>query len=183
MCLHVSRDDNLQSLAFETGLRNVLLRHTSSLQWDGPWNLNRNQQSDLSPHRQSLSIRSEAEKPVFLGKSVSPVIFRDLLPWLMLAVPRLHRFNLGERSPALRGIARGVTRHEFADQVGALQHDAPLRGLGRRLAKVTQEGGLVHDLEDAPVIVNGFPGELNNRTRLDIAVGADMVADAGRHRA
>ena len=36
---------------------------------------------------------------------------------------------------------------------------------------------------DALAIVNGFPRELNDRARLDVAVRADVMAHAGRHRA
>src|SRR5262245_3645049 len=102
----------------------------------------------------TLSIRSEAEEPVFLGKPVSPVIFRDLLSRLMLAVTWLHCFNFGKGSPALCCVPRGVTRHEFANQVRAFQHHAALCGLSRGFAKIAQESGLVHDLEDTLAIVN-----------------------------
>src|SRR5215471_4915054 len=130
-----------------------------------------------------LCVRPESEEPVLLRKTIGPMILRHLAPRLMLAMPRLHGFHFHQRRAALRGIAGGVARHQFAHQVGTLQHHTAPRRLGGGLAEVAQKVGLGHDLEDALLVVNRLARELNDRARFDVAVRADMVADAGRHGA
>src|SRR5690349_17347503 len=118
---------------------------------------------------------------MLLRKPVSPMILRNLPARLVLAVPRLHRLDLSQRRSSLRGVAGAVARYQFANQVRPLQHDAALRSPRRSLSKILQELGLFHDLENALLVVNGLPSELNDGARLDIAVRTDVMADAGGH--
>ena len=100
----------------------------------------------------------------------------------MLAAPAGQGGEFGRRGLPLRRVARPVALDQLAHQVRPLQDDAAARRRGRRLAEVLQECRLRHRLEQARAIIDGFGRELNDRARLDVAVGADVVAGAGRHR-
>src|SRR5687767_13464068 len=123
-----------------------------------------------APALTSLSVRSKAEEPAFLREPVGPVVLGDFPARLVLAVASLHGIDLGQCRAPLRGVARTVTRDNLADEVGALQDYASARRLGRRFPEVAKERRFIHDLKNALAIVDGFPRELDDRTRLYVAV-------------
>src|ERR1700730_2105293 len=129
-----------------------------------------------------LGIRAESEEPVLLGKTVRPVLLRDLVPGTVLAPAGRHGLELGHRRATLRRVLRAVLPHQIPHDVGPLEHDTSSSGAGRGLAEITKKRGLRHRLVDRRSIANGARRELDDRTGLDVPAGPDVMADAGRHR-
>src|SRR5262245_7941620 len=76
-----------------------------------------------------------------------------------------------------------MPRNYLLQKIGPLQNDAAASVLRRRLPEIAQERRFLKHLPQRPLVVNRFLGELNNRARLNIAPGADVMRKAGRRRA
>src|SRR6185369_6253719 len=72
---------------------------------------------------------------------------------------------------------------EFLDEVGTFQDDATTRVLGGELAEIFQKSRVAHRLVKTARVADGFNRKLNDRTGFDVAPRANVMADAGRHRA
>jgi hypothetical protein len=75
---------------------------------------------------------------MFLGEAVHPVIFGNLVAGVVLAGSRLQHLHFGHGRSPLGGVASLVAIDDVSYEVGALQHDATARGLGRCLTEVAQ---------------------------------------------
>jgi len=80
---------------------------------------------------------------------------------------------------ALGGVLGVVLFGEVAEKVGAFEDDAASGVFLGEFAEVFEELGLDEGLPDAAFVVNGFFGKLNDGAGFDVAVGADVVTDAG----
>src|SRR5438128_7903401 len=112
---------------------------------------------------------------MLFGEPIHPVLFGDFVTRHVLAAARLEYLQLRDSRSPLRRVPRPVSLNNFPHQIRPLQHDATARRLGRRLAEILDETALRHGLKNAGAVVNGFLGELNDRTGLDVAIVADVV--------
>ena len=86
-----------------------------------------------------LTVRPEAEEPVFLGKAVGPVFFRYFVARGVLTAAAAGARPARQGRTALSGIGRTVLFHKLLDEVGPLQDHAPPRRLAGDLAEVPEK--------------------------------------------
>ena len=68
-------------------------------------------------------------------------------------------------------------------QVRSFEDDTSSRVLRNRLAEISQELAFLKYFPKRPPIMNGFFGQLNDRTGLDVTTGSNMVREASHGRA
>lgn len=128
-------------------------------------------------------VGAEVVKEMLFCETVHPVSFGDLLFGNELAGARRHGFQFGEGGLAEGGVAGGMFPDEITDQIRTFQHDAPAGGGGGGVSEIAQEIGTGHEIEHAGGVMNVFLCELNDRAGFDIALGPDVMTDAGGHGA